>query len=164
MPLNSRKIPVLKIRLFQSGDELALREIFFNTIRNVNTQDYTQKQISAWAPDNYDEAAWSERIQSINPFIATFNDVIVGYADIQIDGYIDHFFCHWQYQRIGVGKALFQKILTTAKSNGNERLYAHVSITAKPFFKHVGFKVIKKQQVVVRGQALTNYLMERLIR
>lgn len=43
---------------------------------------------------------------SIYPFIAEINGVVVGYSDLQSDGFIDHFFFHHEYQGMGVGKAL----------------------------------------------------------
>lgn len=151
---------MLIVRKFQQGDEKALRAIFFNTIRNVNIKDYSEAQVKAWAPDDYDQNDWFKRIRAIAPFVAVLDKEIVGYADIQVDGYIDHFFCHWKYQGQGVGKALIQELFTKAKTNQIERLYAHVSVTAKPFFEHYGFRVVKQQEVEVRGQALTNYVME----
>ncbi|MDE3274307.1 GNAT family N-acetyltransferase [Pseudoalteromonas sp. G4] len=152
---------MLFIRRFQNGDELALREIFFNTIRNVNIKDYSALQVEAWAPYEYDQAEWYNRISAINPFIAVIGNEIVGYADIQDDGYIDHFFCHCEHQGKGVGKRLMNEIFKTAQHKCIGRLYSHVSITAKPFFEHFGFKEIKKQQVNIRDQILTNFVLEK---
>ena len=152
---------MLSIRQYQQGDELALREIFFNTIRNVNIKDYSASQVQAWAPDIYDKSVWCERVNSINPFVAVLGDEIVGYADVQNDGYIDHFFCHWKHQGKGIGTALMQKLLEAGHKKCVVRFYSHASITAKPFFEYFGFQVVRVQQVEVRGQALTNYLMEK---
>jgi len=154
---------VLNLRKFQKGDESDLREIFFNTIRNVNIKDYSELQVRAWAPDNYDISAWYERISSINPFVAILDGEIVGYADIQDDGYIDHFFCHWKHQGKGIGKALMQELILTGQKKRIDRFYSHASITAKSFFEHFGFQMVKSQQVEVRGQVLTNYVMEKLV-
>ncbi len=41
---------MLTIRNFQKGDEKCLREILFNTIHNVNINDYSKEQVKAWAP------------------------------------------------------------------------------------------------------------------
>ena len=41
-----------------------------------------------------------------------------------------------------------------------KRIYAEVSITAKPFFERMGFVVVKEQVVNIKGFELTNYLME----
>lgn len=154
---------MLVIRKFQRSDAPALREIFFNTIRNVNSKDYSEIQVKAWAPDNYDESTWFSRISNLNPLIATLDKVIVGYADIQDDGYIDHFFCHWNYQGKGIGKSLMKEIFAIGESKCFKRFHSHVSITARPFFERFGFYVVKEQQVEIRGEILTNYVMERLV-
>ena len=154
---------MINIRKFQKGDESDLREIFFNTIRNVNIKDYSELQVQAWAPDNYDTSTWYERISSINPFIAILEGEVVGYADIQDDGYIDQFFCHWKHQGKGIGKSLMQKLMEAGQRSCCERFYTHASITAKPFFEHFGFKVVEQQQVEIRGQILINYVMEKLV-
>ena len=152
---------MVTIRRFQSGDEQALRDLFYNTIRTVNLQDYSEQQVKAWAPDEYDQAVWSEKISALDPFVALIDDVIVGYADVQTDGYIDHFFCHSDYQGQGIGKKLMQSIHEQAKAKALHRLYAHASITARPFFEHFGFSMVKQQQVEIRGQKLTNFIVEK---
>lgn len=152
---------MISIRAYKIGDERYLREIFFNTIRQININDYTQKQVIAWAPESYDEAQWQSRIQTIFPFIALIDDKIVGYSDVQNDGYIDHFFCHSDFQGKGIGKTLMNTLFDEASKKGLGRLYSHVSITAQPFFEHFGFKLVKSQQVEIRGEVLTNYVMEK---
>lgn len=154
---------MLSIRTFKNGDEQALRDIFFNTVRNVNIKDYSELQVKAWAPDDYDQSEWHKRISSINPFVAVIDDEPVGYADVQGDGYIDHFFCHCNHQGKGIGKALIQELFKTGQKKRISRLYTHASITAKPFFEYFGFIEVKKQQVKIRDQVLTNYVMEKLV-
>lgn len=66
------------IRNYKESDTKALWDIHFNTIRNVNIRDYSQVQVEVWAPD-------------------VFDNVIVGYTDLQSNGLIDHFFCHHEY-------------------------------------------------------------------
>ena len=86
-------------------------------IRNVNIKDYSEEQIKAWASDEYDEDEWSKRIKKMNPYVAEIDGQLVGFADVQEDGYIDHFFCHYKYLGQGVGKILMQYIID--KSNKN---------------------------------------------
>jgi putative acetyltransferase len=80
---------------------------------------------------------------------------------LQSDGYIDHFYCHLDYQGKGVGKALMRALMDKGEQTGIQRYYSHVSITAKPFFEHFGFEIVKQQSVEVRGAALTNFMMEK---
>ncbi|MBU1309597.1 MAG: GNAT family N-acetyltransferase [Gammaproteobacteria bacterium] len=150
-----------QIRPYQPGEEPLLRELFYNTVHNVNQRDYTPEQRNAWAPAQYDENAWAMRMLESEPYVALDNDTIVGFADVQNDGYIDFFFCHHAYQGKGVGKALMQHILKTGKRYGVNRFYANVSLTAKPFFQHYGFTVLTEQQKQVRDVVLTNFLMEK---
>jgi putative acetyltransferase len=154
---------LITIRDYQGSDAKALWDIHFHTIRNVNIRDYSQAQVEAWAPDISDNSVWLKRMKGLDPYVAILEELIVGYADLQYDGYIDHFFCHGNHQGKGIGKSLMQKIIFTAKSKGIERLYSHVSITAKPFFEHFGFQVLTEQQVEIRGQVLTNYVMEKSV-
>ena len=150
-----------QIRSYQPGEEPLLRELFYSTVHNVNQRDYTVEQREAWAPQRYDANVWAARLAQSEPFVALHNEEIVGFADVQTDGYIDFFFCHQAYQGKGVGKVLMKHLLKTGKRYGVKRFYADVSITAKPFFQHYGFEVVRQQQKEVRGVALTNFLMEK---
>ncbi|WP_105901785.1 GNAT family N-acetyltransferase [Vibrio gangliei] len=150
---------MIHIRDYQASDAQVLRQLFFNTVRLVNTNDYTHTQIEAWAPSDYDEHVWAQHMQTLKPFIAEIDGKIVGYADLQSDGLIDHFFCHHQYQGCGVGKALMQHLLQKASEHKLKQLYSYVSITAKPFFQHFGFIQDKQQSVAIRGQELINFKM-----
>ncbi|WP_411358665.1 GNAT family N-acetyltransferase [Pseudidiomarina salilacus] len=148
----------VKLRRFQTADAAILRELLTATVRQVNKRDYTAAQIAAWAPDDYDRQAWLERLLRNQPFVAEIDDTIVGFADVQADGYIDHFFCSAAAQGQGVGRALIKQLL----AHNYPRFYANVSITARPFFERFDFRLVREQQVRVRGMALTNFLMERI--
>jgi len=148
----------------ENSDSAITWAIKFNTIRNVNIRDYTLAQIKAWAPDNLDMKLWQERVSDINPFIAELNGQVVGFADLQKDGYIDHFFCHSEFQRIGIGRALMEHIFSVAHANKLSRLYSKVSLTARAFYEHHGFKVVKQQYFEVQGEKLTNFIMEKTMK
>lgn len=152
---------MLKIRNFKVGDEPFLWQLFFNTVRTINIKDYSKQQVNAWASETCSPEEWSLRIQGINPFIAEIDGKIAGYADLQDDGYIDHFFCHHEYQGKGIGSALMRHLIKVGKAKQVDRFYSQVSITARPFFEKHGFHIVKQQTVEMRGEQLNNYLMER---
>jgi putative acetyltransferase len=152
---------MIKIRPYQANDAEALWHLFFNTVRVVNARDYSQAQIEAWAPEFFDMSVWQNKMTDLQPLVAELDDVIVGYCDLQSDGLIDHFFCHHEYQGQGIGRVLMNYILCLADERDVSRLYAHVSITARPFFECFGFSLLNEQKISVRGQELTNYVMER---
>ncbi|CAH1608296.1 GNAT family N-acetyltransferase [Vibrio jasicida] len=152
---------MITIRDFQEEDAPKLWALFFNTVRNVNRRDYTEQQVKAWAQEGFDSQLWLKKMVSIQPFVAVLDGVIVGYSDVQPSGLVDHFFCHHEYQGQGVGRALMTHVLEQAKAKGLTRIYSEVSVTARPFYEHMGFIVVNEQQVEVRGATLTNYVMER---
>lgn len=139
--------------------EKELWEIFHSSVHTACVNDYNKIQLDAWAPAEMNEEAWANRMISIQPFVVFHEQKAVGYADLQPDGYIDHFYVHGDYRGKGVGRLMMGIIDERAKEF--DRLYAQVSKTAMPFFKKHGFTVIKEQAVSVRGVELNNYLMER---
>ena len=151
----------MEVRKLRKGEEKEAWELFYNTIHNVNIRDYTESQVEAWAPADFDVNIAIQKIRDIDPFVVIMDRKIIGYGDIQPDGLIDHFYCHHEFQRQGVGSALFGAIEKEAEKNGISRMYSNVSITARPFFEAKGFSVEKEQTVKVRDQQFINFRMVR---
>jgi putative acetyltransferase len=149
------------VRNYKESDAYALWTIHFHTIRNINARDDSPEQVEAWAPNSYDKEACEKRMNGLSPFVAQSNNKIVGYTDLQLSGLIDHFFCHHEYQRKGVGRTLMTHVLSVGKERAIKRYYSEVSITARPFYEYFGFNICKKQEVEIKGQNLTNFVMEK---
>lgn len=149
------------IRNMQPGEERQLWQLFHETIRSVNLGDYTQAQVEAWSPEDRDMQVWSQRMQEIRPFVATHEDEILGYSDVQEDGLIDHLFVHHAWQGRGVATALMDEVERRADLMGLKHLHAHVSITARPLFTKRGFDVVRENRVEANGVTMTNFLMQR---
>jgi putative acetyltransferase len=79
----------MMIRRYLKGEESELWDIFFSSIRENAKDYYSEEQLSAWAPEEYDSEKWCIRIKNINPYVIVENNLILGYADLQEDGYID---------------------------------------------------------------------------
>ena len=117
------------------------------------------------AGDDFDEAIVRYMRKKHNLLIGerTAEDIkikigtpIVGFGDIEENGYLDRLFVRPDYQRMGIGTAICNKLEGAVQGN----VFTHASITAKPFFEKRGYKVIKRQTVKRRGVLLTNFVME----
>jgi putative acetyltransferase len=149
------------IRRYEPGEEPALFDIYFTAIHLVASHDYTDEQIQAWAPRDIDAALWKNKMRQINPFVAELRGELVGYADVQSNGYIDHFFVSGKYPRRGIGSLLMERIFAHAISEGVRSLTSYVSRTAQPFFARFGFILVEQRSPEVRGVVIPNAHMSR---
>lgn len=152
----------LVIRPFRAGEEPALHAVFYSAVHEIAASRYSAEQREAWAPTDYDAALWGERIRRIQPFVVEIDAQPVAYADLQANGYIDHFFVAAAHARRGIGQQLMHHILALAEQRGLPYVQAHVSLSAEPFFARNGFAVTARQTVTVRGVLLANALMTRV--
>ena len=153
----------MHIRRFNPGEEQALFDIYHSAIHLIAIRDYTEEQVSAWAPSNLDEELWVRRMRGINPFVAEIEGKLVGYADVQENGYIDHFFVSGQHPRQGIGRSLMGVLESEAKRLGVTELTSDVSRTAQPFFERFGFQIVEQRIPVIRGVEVPNALMRKSI-
>jgi len=149
------------IRRYAEGEESSLFDIYFTAIHLVASHDYTPEQVQAWAPRDLDVDLWKRKMREIKPFVADLNGELVGYADVQSNGYIDHFFVSGKHPRRGIGSLLMKRILAEAASIGIPLLTSHVSRTAQPFFHTFGFVIAEQRYPEVRGVVVPNALMCR---
>jgi putative acetyltransferase len=155
---------MIELRDFQPGDEPALRAVFESAIRETARRDYSQEQVEAWAPRDFDHALWASRMRRLSPFVATRDGEVVGYADVQRTGLIDHFFVAAGAAGQGVGGALMRRLLARAEESGLAELNSQVSLTAEPFFAHFGFEVLERHVFDLRGVEMRNATMRRRLR
>ena len=147
------------IRPFRVGDEPELLEVFLSAIHGIAAKDYTPEQVAAWA--SVTPAQWAGRMQGIAPFVVECDGKLIAYADVQQNGYIDHFYVSAPFARRGVGSMLMRRLHDEAAAKGMRVLTSEVSRTAQPFFHVWGFSIVQEQQPVVRGIVVPNALMKK---
>jgi putative acetyltransferase len=153
----------MKIRRYRPGEEETLWRLYRDTTREIIGRFYTPAQIDRWAPLDKDMAEWTERIRDRDPFVAEEQGALVGFAELELDGHIDYFYCHHQWQRQGVGRALYRALEDEARRLGVSRLYAEVSVPAKPFFVSMGFRIVEEQSNRVCDAPAKRYLMAKTL-
>ena len=155
-----------EVRHATAGDASAVADLFYNTILNVNVGDYTGAQVEAWAGPAPDLEMWDRRITEDNSkrrmFVATTEDWVVGFSELEEDGHVDTLYVHHEYQGRGIASALLDQIEAEALRLGLRRLYTEASITAEPFFRARGFSMVRPQVVEVRGHTFRNFVMEKV--
>ncbi len=153
----------MQIRLFRCQDTAQIAQLFHHTVHEVNSRDYSSSQCLAWSPEDIYFRDWAKICASHYTFVAEIGDAIVGFGELEANGHIDCFYCHKDYQRCGVGSQIYRAMEEKGVELGLQRLFTAASITAKPFFQHLGFVTITEQQVTCRGEIFTNYAMEKFL-
>lgn len=140
-----------------------IANLFYETIHSVNSKDYTEIQLNAWASRDFDLVKWNNRLSNNYSVIVEKNNIIIGFGDVDCKGYFDHLFTHKDYQGIGVATLISDSIENYTYQNGIHIITTDASITAKPFFEKRGYIVQKNQIVEKRGQLLKNFKMQKLL-
>src|ERR1700740_2726534 len=94
------------LRPYRSEDAPALLALFRDTIRRVNSRDYSPTQIAAWASDDIDTGSWFGRFSGRFVPVAEEAGRPVGFAELEPNGHIDRVYVSADQQRRGIGQQL----------------------------------------------------------
>lgn len=152
----------MKITKYKETDIEDIISLFYETVHSVNSQDYSQSELDAWAPKDETESKlkyWKESLGQNITFVAKVNDKVVGFTDLTHNGHLDRLYVHKDYQGQGIATALVDMLESEAKKLKLLEIDTEASITAKPFFEHRGYKIVCSQTVERKGVKLTNFKM-----
>lgn len=147
----------MRLRKYRTSDCEHLAELFYHTVHSVNAKDYTKEQLDVWATGIVDLKEWNASFSKHYTVVAVENNEIVGFGDIDNSGYLDRLFVHKDHQGEGIATAICDEL---EYSVSGKTLTTHSSITARAFFEHRGYSVIREQTIIRNGISLTNYIME----
>lgn len=149
----------MEIRKYRSSDLKEICALFYETIKTINRHDYNSDQIKAWSSRSDFLLTQDDFFNSLYTLVAVAGEKIIGYGNIDKNGYLDHLYVHKDYQGKQIATKLCDELEQYCKEG--KSITVHASISAKPFFEKRGYKVIKEQSVKVNNVFLTNYLMEK---
>ncbi len=154
----------LFIRNYREADIGSIVDLFYGTVHAVNKRDYSQEQLDAWASANDLEErreSWKSSLSRNIAFVAEKEERIVGFSDMNRQGYLDRLFVHKDYQGQGIASALVNVLESEAMKLRLPEITTDASITAKPFFESKGYRVVRSQIVERKGVELVNYKMKK---
>jgi putative acetyltransferase len=149
----------MHLRRYRKSDISQIARLYYDTIHKVNCKDYSPLQIQAWAPKVYPTRFWAARFCRYTVYVVEDQKQIIGFAEFEKTGHIDCFYVHYAWQGKGVGSLMLAVIGQQARRLRLRRLFADVSLTAMPFFKHHGFVIKRHQKKIYRGQRFSQYVM-----
>ena len=129
-----------------------MAELFFQT------EDYSQEQLDAWVTEAVDMQAWDASFRRTRRLLRYKMVRMPDSGILDESGYLDRLYVRKDYQRQGIASAICDELERFAD---RKTVTTHAFITAKPFFLHRGYRVVRKQGVIRRGVVLTNFVMKK---
>lgn len=151
------------IRQANEVDLQRMQTLFVDSVKSICSKDYNHDQINAWISGIENKDRWAQIIQKQFTLIAENSNILLGFASVANQNYIDLLYVDKDFQNLGVAKTLYLEILSEAIKEKQTKLISDVSITALSFFKRLGFEVKIEQRNFRMGIELINYKMEKNI-
>ncbi|WP_456441156.1 N-acetyltransferase family protein [Psychroserpens sp.] len=136
-----------------------ITSIYRDTIRVVNSKDYSEEQIEAWSSGADDTKKWQDRIKKFYFLVAEVNDQIVGFAYLKSGFYLENMFVHKDFQGQTVGSKLLRIMESQVLMNGHNVIKSDISTSAFPFFDSHYYDVGKKQKKSFKGQVFDIFIV-----
>ncbi|KIO53662.1 GNAT family N-acetyltransferase [Flavobacterium hibernum] len=143
------------------SDLKEMQELYIETIKHVCKNDYNSAQIEAWISGVKNKDRWLEVINTQFVLLAIIENQIAGFGTLKDANYIDFFYIHKDFQRLGIADKILTALETEAKNHNSKIITSDISITAKPFFEKKGFVAKAEQRNIRLGVELINYKMEK---
>lgn len=162
----SRSPLQVTIRAYHAPDAAALAQLYFDSARELGSRRYAPEQVAAWAPEpSAPETVHARATDGRTTWVAVDPaGGVLGYIDLEADGHLDHFYCRPDAAGQGVATALLDALLEFATAHGIDRIHVEASELARGLLERNGFVVTRRRDIEVRGVAIHNFAMERLLR
>lgn len=134
----------MKIRKATLDDTDQIRQLFYDTINNINIRDYDSEQIKLWSSGQLKIDKWKKNISEQYFIVSESDGILTGFASITEKGYLDFMYVHKDHQGKGIATKLLAELEKFAGSLELKKIWAQVSITARPFFRSKGFEITKE--------------------
>ena len=151
----------MKLRRYESKDCEELIRLFYDTVHTVNSKDYAKEQLDVWATGREDHVRWDNSFKDHVTIVAEEDGIIVGFGDMDTQGYLDRLYVHKDHQNKGVGGKIVAALENELFVHDTPAFTTFSSVTARPFFEKMGYKVEYKNTVVKDGVQLINFFMKK---
>jgi GNAT superfamily N-acetyltransferase len=138
-------------------------KLISETVHSVCKNDYSEKELDAWAPANFDVIKFRNSLKDAFNIVAFKGKTLAGFLSIERNGYINRLYTHKDFQRTGIATSLFEKAQNWASENGIREISLDSSKTAEGFYLKMGFikagiSVTQHGDVVFRNTVMKKLL------
>lgn len=151
----------MNIRKYEKNDNQEIYKLFYDTVHNIKRKTYTKKQLDLWAKKRVDLDNWCEKFAQSYTIVAEDNGEIIGFSNINSEGYIDTLYVHKNHQNKKVATNILSNIEKYSFENNFHQIMTYSSENAKAFFEKSGYVVEEQNILIIGKEELKNYLMKK---
>lgn len=134
-------------------------KLITDTVHTVCSKDYTDEELDAWAPENFNIRKFRDNLSPCLNLVAFEKGKLVGFISMERNGYINRLYTHKDYLRRGIATALYKRAEEWAKEKGICEISLDSSKTAEGFYLKMGFtksgiSVVNHGNVVFRNTVM----------
>lgn len=141
----------------------ALSNLVYTSVHTLCADDYTPSELDAWAPKKMDMKKFAASLFRCRNWVMVHERQIVGFINVEKDGYVNRLFTHPAYINRGVASALLKTAEGWAKKHGLRRMRLSASKTGCEFYKNRGYRIVDMEIVEKKGVRFENPIMEKML-
>ena len=152
-------------RLYRPEDAAAIAKIFTRSVAEIAREDYAPEQLEVWASREASAERIGDRCTDGRTVLVAVDDSDrpLAFADLEVNGYIDHIYCTPEFAGKGVVSSLYDDLEAIARESGLDRLFTEASEAARRLFLRKGFAVTTEREFEIDGVPFHNYAMEKML-
>ena len=153
----------MRIRQAKIEDSKSIALLCRNTIKYVNSKDYTKSQIDAWLTKNTTKHMRDSFLRvNRSKFVMLEDYKIIGVVSAKLDKKeISGLYINRKYIGRKIGKQLLQKMEDDMLSKKISIIKLHSTITAFNFYKSQGYIKIRDESHIINGVSIPTILTKK---
>lgn len=150
------------IRRAKEEDFQGLLKAHQKSIREIASRDHTELQVSSWSDFLTVDGYINAYLNGEEYFIAEIESTIVGFSSLKQNRVMAVYSAK---SGLGLGEALYRTLENLARERGIEKLVLTSSLTARNFYKKLGFVELKESTHRFKaGASVRVFEMEKLLK
>lgn len=163
-PSKSRIELRCRIRKLCSEDLDSLSRIYSDSILQLGNEYYSAEQVTAWASFSADTEEFNAWLIDATTLVAVdTSDTCLGFGSFQSQGRVSSLFVAPEFQRMGLGSKLLERLMEEARSRAFAMITTEASEFSRPLFEKYGFVITEVERSKFKGVDFTRYAMQARI-
>ena len=151
------------MRPCETSDEMVLREVYEDAIRNCDKSLYSQEQIDAWSSLAYLPGVLDKPLRDGNGWVSCVNETIEAFALKYPQNRLALLYCRGRSSRQGHATALLEQIEKDTCRERPIHLKTEASLCSYQLLLRHGWRIIAPEKIEIAGVHFCRYLMEKIL-